>query len=316
LRNLVNYHGLRWSEALCFGLGAGLGFWLMDFPGASPSRFIQVRCASLEEQFFQRMGCPGLQRKFADPAEGEKELLALLDRGLPVLALTDLYYLPYFNSKTHFPGHAITIWGYDRKKEVFLVTDTEREEILEVSFAQMRRARFCRGPFFELEGNLYAPQGLAEPEDMAPLIAGAIAANSRALLESSASFQGMAALSRWGEEIRRWGSLPDWRWAARFCYQVIERRGTGGGGFRFLYADFLKEAVNYLPRLGLTPAEMMEEAGRAWQKLAYTLKEISQGEAPDFSPAAADIAAVYELETAYHRRILELELDLEAGAGE
>ena len=44
----------------------------------------------------------------------------------------------------------------------------------------------------------------------------------------------------------RWASWPeqveDWQWCARFCYQVIERRGTGGGNFRLMYSRFLDEA--------------------------------------------------------------------------
>jgi hypothetical protein len=39
-----------------------------------------------------------------------------------------------------------------------------------------------------------------------------------------------------------WAQAPDWSWCARFAYQVIERRGTGGGNFRRLYARFLSEA--------------------------------------------------------------------------
>ena len=308
LCNLVNHHGLRWSEAACFGLGAGLGFWFINFPGASPSRFIHVRSADLEEQFFQRIGYPSAGRKYTDPAEGERELCGLLDEGLPVLVLTDIYYLPYFNSNTHFPGHAVTVWGYSRGKKIFYVTDTEREEVLEVSFAQMRKARFCRGIFFNLEGNLFCPDRLAEPVNMPGMIREALAANSRMMMESTASFQGLAALAKWGEKIIGWRDLPDWQWAARFCYQVIERRGTGGGGFRLIYADFLREAAGYLPAVGSSALpDKMAEVGSAWRELALTLKAASEKEEPDFSEAAERIAVVHNLEQAYHRAVLELE---------
>ena len=35
--------------------------------------------------------------------------------------------------------------------------------------------------------------------------------------------------------------VEDWQWCARFGYQVIERRGTGGGNFRLMYSRFLAE---------------------------------------------------------------------------
>ncbi len=306
LSNLAHFHGLSWSEPICFGLGAGLGFWFINVPGGSPSRFIHVRSADIEEQFFQRVGCPAAGRKYAGEAEGERDLCALLDKGFPVLVLTDIYYLPYYGSKTHFPGHAITVWGYNRGKQLFYVTDTERDEVLEVPFDQMRRARFCKGTFFNLEGNLYCPEQLIEPVDMPNIIKEALTANSRMLLESTTSFQGMEALAKWGENIVKWRDLPDRQWATRFCYQVIERRGTGGGGFRLMYSEFLREAGAYLPAVASSGLpEMMGEAAAAWSALAGLLKAASEQKEPDFSAAAEQITRICRLESAYHRAVLE-----------
>ena len=304
LCNLAYFHGLSWSEPFSFGLGAGLGFWYINVPGGSPSRFIHVRSADIEDQFFKRTGAPDAGKKYANPEEGERELCALLDRGLPVLVLTDIYYLPYYKSKTHFPGHAVTVWGYDRHKEVFYLTDTEREEVQEVPFESMRQARFCKGTFFNMEGNLYCPEQLIEPSNLPEIMQDAMIANSRMLLDDAASFQGMEALSRWGKNIARWRELPDWQWAARFCYQVIEKRGTGGGGFRRMYSEFLREASSYLPAVAVGGLpEMMEEAAAAWSQLAAVLKTVSEREQPDFSEAAEKVDRVHRLELAYHKTV-------------
>ena len=51
-------------------------------------------------------------------------------------------------------------------------------------------------------------------------------------------------------EIESWPeATDDWRWCARFNYQVIERRGTGGANFRRMYARFLEEAYQELIRV-------------------------------------------------------------------
>ncbi|MBW2356314.1 MAG: BtrH N-terminal domain-containing protein, partial [Deltaproteobacteria bacterium] len=55
LRDLAAFHGLDWSEAMCFGLGAGLGLWYLSLPGLSPSRMVHVRSADIEEQLFTRI---------------------------------------------------------------------------------------------------------------------------------------------------------------------------------------------------------------------------------------------------------------------
>ena len=58
-------------------------------------------------------------------------------------------------------------------------------------------------------------------------------------------FAGLPALERLAAEAGSWPeAVEDWQWCARFAYQVIERRGTGGG---CLPADVLA-----LPRGGGT----------------------------------------------------------------
>ena len=56
-------------------------------------------------------------------------------------------------------------------------------------------------------------------------------------------FEGLPALRRFAAEVGDWPeAAEDWQWCARFLYQVIERRGTGGGNFRAMYSRFLEEA--------------------------------------------------------------------------
>ena len=56
-------------------------------------------------------------------------------------------------------------------------------------------------------------------------------------------FAGLPAMRRFAEETGGWPEeTEDWQWCARFAYQVIERRGTGGGNFRLMYSRFLEEA--------------------------------------------------------------------------
>lgn len=307
LCNLANYHGIRWSEPTCFGLGAGLGFSFINIPGSSPGSFIHVRSSGLEEHFFRHIKNSVACRQYTDPAEGERDLCSLLDRGLPALALTDIYYLPYFNTGTHFPGHAVTVWGYNREDKLYYVSDTEREEILEVPFENMREARFCKDVYLSLKGDLYCPDRLSMPPDMPGVIRKALVTNSRNMMTSGNSFQGLDALAKWGEAIADWQELPDWQWCSRFCYQVIEKRGTGGGGFRLMYAEFLREWAPHLPQISSSGLyDRMDEVAAAWTDLAFSLKEASEREDPDFREASARICRVYELESSYHRKVLEL----------
>jgi hypothetical protein len=302
LCNLANFHGVAFTEAMCFGIGAGLGIWYLDAPSMSPTRMIHVRSADIEAQFFTRMGCTFSWQQHADPMDALRALCDSLDRGLPTLVQSDIYHLPYYRSKTHFPGHDITVWGYDSQEALFLITDTERDGLLEVPFEAMRRALYSRGGFFTMEGNQFSPETLGAPDDLPGVITRAIAHNSRVILSGGYDFQGILGLEKWIREISNaWPLLPDWQWAARFAYQVIERRGTGGGGFRLMYADFLEEAAACCPGVasrGLPQA--MREIAAAWTALAEALRDASEAQGPDFSDARERIRRLAALEAAYH----------------
>jgi len=47
----MRFHGHALSEAMCFGIGGGLGIWYLSPSGTTPSRMIHARSEDLEEQF-------------------------------------------------------------------------------------------------------------------------------------------------------------------------------------------------------------------------------------------------------------------------
>lgn len=308
LRNIVNFQNFSWSEALCFGIGAGLGIYYISLKGISPSRMIHTRSADIEKQFFSRIGLNFSWAQFKNATEGEEALCKALDRGMPVILQSDIYHLPYFNTKTHFPGHVITAWGYDRKEKIFYVTDTERAELLPVPFDKMQKARFCNGIFLKIAGNLYSPGRIKPPENLPEIILNAILYNSNSLLKRNNEFQGIPALEKWQRDLASWKDLKDWQWIARFAYQVIEKRGTGGGGFRLIYSEFLEETVEYLPEIasrGLP--QRMHEIASAWSGLALSLKSASEKEKPEFREVTKKLDRLKEQEEAYHKEALALE---------
>ncbi len=88
-------------------------------------------------------------------------------------------------------------------------------------------------------------------------------------------FQGLPALRRFAAEVGGWPeAAEDWRWCARFLYQVIERRGTGGGNFRLMYSRFLEEA-------GYEESALAAAAAASWTSLASAAQAASEPEQPD-----------------------------------
>ena len=301
IRDLVNFHGLDFDEPMCFGIGAGLGLWYLKNGRLPATRMIHVRSLDLENQFFNRIGTAFAWRQYDNPDVSGDDLRACLDRGLPAIVQTDIFHLPYYQSGTHFPGHLITVWGYDDQRRVFFVTDTERPDVQEVPFDNMKAARFSGGGIFDLRGNLFAPDTLSSPDDLPEVIRRAISHNSRVLLDDSHEIQGIRALAAWRAELKDWPDFDDWQWTARLAYQIIEKRGTGGGGFRLMYRDFLDRARTYLP--GVITRELidrMAKAADAWTTLATALKTASEKPSPDFKDVNICLQRVIDNETTFH----------------
>ena len=297
--DLLRYHGIPWGEALCFGIGGGLGIWYAQLPGMSPSRVLHARSMDFERRFFERIGAEFTWQCDDDPVAAESHLKSALAARRPALLLTDLYHLPYYNSKTHFPGHCITAWGYDDERRVFHVSDTEREGLLPVPFEDMRKARVSLQPLPH-RGDFYAPVTVSAPRHLETIIVDAIVDNARQLMDCEHAYGGIGALERLKADLGDWASLDDWQWTARFMYQIIEKRGTGGGGFRLMYADFLTQAAQRVGRVAeLHLPELMLAAGRAWQRLAHTLKALSEQDVPDVAEVDSALRDVINHERRY-----------------
>jgi hypothetical protein len=274
LRNLLAFHGVAVSEELAFGLGAGACFYYVVLEDRSPSRFSNGRTGRLEESFLELTGAPLRLRTADDPEESWRLARELVDQGRPALLITDLIHLDHYGSSAHFPGHAVVLVGYD--DEAAWVADTGFEQLQRTSLEGLARARHERHPFYPLSGQMIdLPDG--EQISVEALRRAAPAAIERAAHQMQeptlGEFEGLPALRRFADEIGEWpATAEDWAWCARFNYQVIERRGTGGGNFRPMYSRFLDE-------VGRTDeAALAATAGERWSALALALFEASESE--------------------------------------
>ena len=287
IRDLLEFHGLVMSEACCFGLGAGLGITYVETAASNTPFIVHVRSMEFEEKVFNTLDVPFSWRSYRDQRSANTDLKRVLNENRPALLLTDIFHLPYFQSSTHFAGHAIVAWLYDEERDEVLVSDTERPGLIAVSTADLADARFSTAPPFIHNGNLFAPEAIKAsitPER----IRRAIFDNAYALANGD-RFSGLAALDTWIDRLSHWAADENWRWSLRFAYQVIEKRGTGGAGFRTLYADFLEEASARLTVVrDAKLVELMRGAAAAWSGLAAVLKMAS--EATTFPSADIELA--------------------------
>ena len=285
LRNLLAFHGCAISEEMAFGLGAGACFFYFPLDGQSPSRFTNGRAARLEESFLELTGAPLRLRTDEDPERCWELAREDVDSDRPVLLLTDLYYLDHYGKSAHFPGHAVVLAGYD-SQDAWL-SDTGFEELQSTKLEHLAEARHSQHPAFPLSGQMIdvEPNGdgaAVDPERLKEAAPAAIARAAEQMREPAmGEFQGLPALERFAAEVGSWPEeVPDPEWCARFLFQVIERRGTGGGNFRLMYSRFLEEA-------GRDETALAAEAARLWTSLAGAGRAVSEDDEVDSGRWAA-----------------------------
>lgn len=310
LSDISYFFGVNFSEPLCLGLGCGLGFFYIKGDRLSPSRTFHTRTATLEPNFFRSLDIKFGWHVDPDSDKSLAEVFSFIDRGIPVILQSDIYYIDYYKSSTHFTGHVVTVWGYDDEKEIVWLADTQWEGLQELSYASLKKAWTAQVFPYYLENN-YFPVRLDVPfrplEQAIPL---AMRQQALDLLgeDREGSMAGIPGMKTLVSDISGWSSVQDLDWCARFSYQVIERRGTGGSGFRLLYADFLREAEEINPTLkSHSFSARMRQITGDWTELGKILYEISEtGEAPLLEKASRELEKIQRGEQALFKDILKV----------
>jgi hypothetical protein len=243
-----------------------MGFVYVEDERYSPVHRFNGRALDLEGKFYRRFGHALDWHRAWKP----EAIRASLEAGRPLIAQTDLAGLPYYEP-VHFPLHGIVVVGFDGTTA--RVADTYSPEPQSIPAGSLRAAlegRDC--PLMEEPYRIATAPRIDFRIDPG-LIAGAIAQMCREMLEPEIPRTGLPAMHVFASHARAWRDSPDWAWSARFAYQSIEKRGTGGGGFRSLYADFLEQVAPALPWIApLDAVGRLRHIADDWTNLAQACK--------------------------------------------
>ncbi|MBA2883103.1 hypothetical protein HNR65_003460 [Desulfosalsimonas propionicica] len=271
--NLLRYHGLDISEPMAFGIGSGLFFTYLPF-----IKMINIPVTSfrpLPGMIFKRLantlGVEIFRKKFRDPQESMKALDHALDQGIPVGLQVGAFHLTYFPRpyRFHFNVHNIVVYG--RENGHYRISDSVMEEPVSLTCEELMRVRWSRGAF-EPRGRMYFPVKIPDRIDLPSAVIKGIRRNCREMLTIPFPFFGVKGIRYVSRKIRKWPKKLGEKKADLYLGNFIrmqEEIGTGGAGFRFVYAAFLQEASDVLdkPRLMELSHEMTEDGDR-WRAMA------------------------------------------------
>lgn len=281
------------SEALVLGFGGGLGAasFVFEYKGHTPTFYVATRCqpqyaydAGFVERAAARLGARCDVAQSSSPAAAAKKLAARV-AGAPQMVWLDFGALPWARSF----GPAGQLGALPHVVVVDRVTDDGARVwdtaaapfTLDLATLGAARARLRNGKSRLLQ---LTPADAPDPRDAVDEALAACAAELRGKSKQRGAMArgfGLGGLEHWARAL---AGVPDDRatraWTRVFppaeAAQVltwlrhwIEHAGTGGGGFRPLYADFLDEAAAITRRPALrTLARDYRALGDAWRELA------------------------------------------------
>lgn len=318
--SLLRYYGVDFmTEPLAFGLGSGLFYIHIPFLSINngPAISFRVMPGAIFMRTCKTLGIRVVRKKFKDEAKAQTFLDDRIQAGVPLGCQVGVFHLTYFPKeyRFHFNAHNFIVYG--KEDGQYLISDPVMEEVTTLSKKDLQRVRFAQG-IYAPKGHVYFPKvsGKVSLDLFKKGIVKGIKRNIRDMLHIPGNIAGVSGIRYTSRKVRKWRDKLGPKKAGLYLGQIVrmqEEIGTGGGGFRFLYAAFLEEASNYIndERL-LSLSEDFTRAGDLWRDSAVQMAGIYKGrltEQKDYNEAADMLLEIAAVEKEAFYRLSKLKLN-------
>jgi hypothetical protein len=277
---------MEFDEPMVFGIGAGLFFSYFPFlkMGGIPVTSFRTMPSYIFKRFANSLGIKVKSQTFSNEQKGMEALDALLEQGIPVGMLTSVFYLTYLPDayRFHFNAHNIIVYGKENGK--YLVSDPTLEGVTEILPEDLQRARFAKG-IPEPKGKLYYPVVFPKSYDLNKAMIKAIKHVAFFMAKTPMPILGANGIKYLANRMRNWPKKLGPRKSVLWLGNVVrmqEEIGTGGAGFRFIYAAFLDKASVILKDEELfNMSKELTAIGDLWRAFAYEASRVCKNRKSD-----------------------------------
>jgi len=279
MSTLLKHKGLELSEPLVFGLSGAICFAYLPFlkMGNMPLVSYRMFPGHIVKNFPKRLGVEYFRKTYKDQDLAMAELDDFVEKGQLVGLQTSAYFTPYFPPEMRFQFNAHNIIIIGKQGDQYLVSDPVFDHIERIKAADLKKARFAKG--------LSAPKGLVHYPvkspasiDLKKLIKQSIKKTVHMMLYAPVPWIGTKGINHLSRHILKLSRKSNAKYTRHFLGNVVrmqEEIGTGGGGFRFMYAAFLQEAQNTLDLPVLKEAsDRMTAVGDQWRQFALECAKV------------------------------------------
>lgn len=313
--NLMRHHGIAMSEPMAFGIASGLTFAYIGFvkingmplmayrmPPRMILKMLSKRIDGLEIRF----------DKFKSEEEGMRTLDEKIDCGDVVGLQTSVFFLPYFPKEMRFHFNAHNLLVYGKQGNDYQISDPVFSHTVEAASQDLMKARFARGALAP-KGAMYylkkVPQSINYEKVIPKALKFTCRVNGRYNPMPFCGINGMKMIANKIDKLKK----EDPRYARLFLGHIVrmqEEIGTGGAGFRYMYAAFLQEAGDLLQsELLRDTSEDMIAVGDQWRQFALLAARMSKERGDqNYSDIANKLREVAQMELSVYDKLSRFKL--------
>jgi len=314
ISNLLHYYNIDLSEPMIFGIGSGLFFSHMPFLKIDgiPVTSFRPLPGVIFSRISKRLGVDFERKRYRNsPAKAMADMDKNLEKGTPTGMLVGVYHLSYFPEpyRFHFNAHNIVVYG--KQDDTYLISDPIMENHSELTSKELKRVRYAKGTFAP-KGHMYWVKHIPEKPDLNKAILKGIGHTCSNMLKIPVPMFGVKGIRFMAKKVRHYPDKLQPKKAALFAGQIVraqEEIGTGGAGFRYMYAAFLQEAAGQLQNEQLMDRSAeMTKIGDMWREFAVIVGRIvkNRNKADEnYDRAAGMLLNIADNEEAFFKRLLK-----------
>ena len=171
-----------------------------------------------------------------------------------------------------------------------------------LKYDELKRVRFAKGTY-PPKGRMYYIENSPDSYDLKNAIVKGIKHTCKDMLTIPIPLFGVKGIRYLGNKMKKWPKKLGKKKASQYLGQVVrmlEEIGTGGAGFRFIYAAFLQESAKILDQDWLNDAsKQMTAAGDKWREFAIISGRIIKNRASEqesYATAANILLEIADME--------------------
>jgi hypothetical protein len=282
ISNLLRFYGIELSEPMIFGMGSGIFFSYMPFLkyNGVPVTTFRPMPGVIFSNTTKSLGIKMHVEKFRNPDNAMNYLDANLNKGIPTGMVVGVFHLTYFPAPYRFHFNAHNIIAFGKENGDYFISDPVMENIETLSYNDLKRVRFAQG-IFKPRGKMYYIENIPSKIEIEKAIIKGLKRTVVTMVKLPGPIIGVTGMKFLSNRLRRWPEKYGEKEAARFLGQIVrmqEEIGTGGAGFRFLFAAFLQESAEKLQITRLNDLALdMTKIGDKWREFSVISGRICKG---------------------------------------